>query len=103
LRAAAQGRNGINAAMAYGTDGAIAALDLVLMSDPRGAQIVYEPAPVVRAETLRRYPAIAPVLSRVFSALSLNRLQSLNAQITVEGRSPREVAERYLQQEGLLR
>jgi osmoprotectant transport system substrate-binding protein len=103
LRAAAQGRNGVNAAMAYGTDGAIAALDLEVMTDPKGAQIVYEPAPVLRAEVLQRHAAIGPALSRVFSSLSLDRLQALNAQITVEGRSPREVAERYLKQEGLLR
>ena len=48
-RAAAEQTSGVNTAMAYGTDGALAALGLVVMSDPKGAQIVYEPAPVVRA------------------------------------------------------
>ena len=60
MRSAAQGVSGVNAAMVYGTDGAIAALDLVVMQDTKGAQIVYEPAPVVRAAVLQRYPAIAP-------------------------------------------
>src|SRR5919112_4078006 len=86
IRAAAQGVSGVNAAMVYGTDGAIAALDLVVMMDPKGAQIVYEPAPVVRAAVLERYPAIGPALSRVFSDLTMSTLQSLNAQIAVEGR-----------------
>lgn len=103
MRAAAQGISGVNAAMVYGTDGAIAALDLVVMTDPKGAQIVYEPAPVVRAEVLTRYPAIGPALSRAFSFLSLARLQSLNAQIAVEGRQARDVAKQFLEQEGLLR
>src|ERR671932_111654 len=58
MRAAAQQISGVNAAMVYGTDGAIAALDLVVMDDTKGAQIVYEPAPVVRAAVLERYPAI---------------------------------------------
>jgi osmoprotectant transport system substrate-binding protein len=71
MRAAAQSVSGVNAAMVYGTDGAIAALDLVVMDDVKGAQIVYEPAPIVRAEVLRKYPAIGPALARVFSTLSL--------------------------------
>jgi osmoprotectant transport system substrate-binding protein len=103
IRSAAQGVSGVNAAMVYGTDGAIAALDLVVMQDTKGAQIVYEPAPVVRAAVLQRYPAIAPALTRVFATLSMPKLQSLNAQIAVEGRPAREVARQHLEQEGLLR
>jgi osmoprotectant transport system substrate-binding protein len=103
MRAAAQGVSGVNAAMVYGTDGAIAALDLVVMEDTKGAQIVYEPAPVVRAEVLQRYPAMQPALAKVFASLSMSRLQSLNAQIAVEGKPARDVAKAYLEQEGLLR
>jgi osmoprotectant transport system substrate-binding protein len=103
MRAAAQGISGVNAAMVYGTDGAIPALGLVVMTDSKGAQIVYEPAPVVRAAVLERHPQIAPALARVFSSLSLEKLQSLNARIAVEGQPPREVARAHLQQEGLLR
>jgi osmoprotectant transport system substrate-binding protein len=103
MRAAAQAVSGVNAAMVYGTDGAIAALDLVVMADPKGAQIVYEPAPVVRSAVLDRHPGIGPALSRVFSTLSLETLQRLNAKIAVEGQTPREVARTYLEQEGLLR
>ncbi len=103
MRAAAQGVSGVNAAMVYGTDGAIAALDLVVMEDTKGAQIVYEPAPVVRAEVLQRHPAIGPALAKVFATLSMSRLQALNAQIAVEGKPPRDVARAYLEQEGLLR
>lgn len=103
MRSAAQGVSGVNAAMVYGTDGAIAALDLAVMDDPKGAQIVYEPAPVVRAEVLQRHPAIGPALARVFASLTLTRLQALNAQIAVEGQPAQAVAKRYLEQEGLLR
>ena len=103
IRSAAQGVSGVNSAMVYGTDGAIAALDLVVMQDTKGAQIVYEPAAVVRAEVLQRYPAIAPALSRVFAGLTMAKLQSLNAQIAVEGRPARDVARQHLEQEGLLR
>jgi osmoprotectant transport system substrate-binding protein len=103
IRSAAQGVSGVNAAMVYGTDGAIAALNLTVMQDTKGAQIVYEPAPVVRAAVLQRHPGIAPALSRVFAGLSMAKLQSLNAQIAVEGRPARDVARQHLEQEGLLR
>ncbi|HZH53858.1 MAG TPA: ABC transporter substrate-binding protein [Microvirga sp.] len=98
MRAAAQGAGGVNAAMVYGTDGAIAALDLVVMKDTRGAQIVYEPAPVIRAEVLQRHPGVAKALAPVFASLTMTRLQALNAEIVIEGRPPREVAGRYLEQ-----
>lgn len=103
MSAAARGVSGVNSAMVYGTDGAIAALDLVVMEDTKGAQIVYEPAPVVRADVLKRFPQIEPTLARVFSSLSLKTLQELNAKIAVEGRPAREVAREYLESKGLLR
>ncbi len=57
LRAAAEGMSGVNAAMAYGTDGAIAALGLVALDDDKRAQIVYAPAPVVREAVLQAISA----------------------------------------------
>ncbi|MBX9749491.1 MAG: ABC transporter substrate-binding protein [Roseococcus sp.] len=96
MRAAAQGISGVDAAMVYGTDGGIAALDLVVMQDDRGAQIVYEPAPVVRAAVLERFPAIRPALAPVFASLDMAGLQRLNAKIVVEGRPARSVAQEML-------
>ena len=45
--------------MAYGTDGPVAALGLVILDDSKGVQPVYAPAAVVRAEVLARQPKIA--------------------------------------------
>jgi osmoprotectant transport system substrate-binding protein len=98
MRAAAQSIGGVNAAMVYGTDGAIATLDLIVMRDTKGAQIVYEPAPVVRTEALERFPKISKALSGVFASLSTAKLQALNAEIVVDERPARDVAERYLNQ-----
>ena len=96
MRAAAQGISGVNAAMVYGTDGGIAALNLVVMRDTRGAQIVYEPAAVVRAAVLERFPAIHEALAPVFAGLTLEVLQRLNARIAVEGRTAQAVAREHL-------
>lgn len=96
MRAAAERMSGIEAAMVYGTDGALAALDLVPLADPKGAQIVYRPAVVLRRAVLERHPGLGPLLSRLFSGLTLDRLRQLNAEIAVEGWPARQVARRYL-------
>jgi osmoprotectant transport system substrate-binding protein len=102
-RAAAEQTSGVNAAMAYGTDGSLAALGLVVMTDPKGAQIVYQPSPVVRAAVLDKYPAIKSALEPVFASLDLATLQTLNAKIAVEGQDARQVATAYLKEKGFLK
>jgi osmoprotectant transport system substrate-binding protein len=101
-RAAAQGINGVNAAMAYGTDGALAALGLVVLEDTKGVQPVYAPAPIARGEVLERFPEIAAILEPVFASLDLEILQRLNAAIALEGRPARDVARGHLESQGLL-
>jgi osmoprotectant transport system substrate-binding protein len=96
LRAAAEGISGVNAAMAYGTDGEVAALGLTALCDDKGAQIVYAPAPVVRQAVLERHPEIAGALAPVFASLSLTTLQGLNARIAVAGEDAGAVARDYL-------
>ncbi len=102
-KAAAQGVNGVNFAMAYGTDGQLAALDLVILKDTKGVQPVYEPAPVVRKEVLDKHPSIRTVLEPVFRSLDLETLQTLNSRIQVEGQDAREVAKEYLRGKGFLK
>jgi osmoprotectant transport system substrate-binding protein len=102
-QAAANGTNGVNAAMAYGTDGAIAALGLVVMTDPKGAQAVYQPAPTVRGDVYKKYPEMATLLNPIFRGLSLTVLQGLNRQIDLDGKAPAEVARSYLKSKGFLK
>ncbi len=101
-KAAAEGTDGVNAAMAYGTDGALSALGLVVLEDPKGAQPVYQPAPIIRAEVLERYPQIETILEPVFLSLDKETLQSLNAKIAIEGQDPAAVARDYLTAGGFL-
>ena len=86
ISAAAQQTSGVNAAMAYGTDGPVAALGLQTLSDPgKGVQPIYAPAPVVRESVLKEYPQMAQWLQPVFASLDAKTLQQLNASIAVEG------------------
>ena len=103
IKAAAEKTSGVNAAMAYGTDGPLAALGLLVMEDPKGVQPVYAPAPLVREEVLKRHPAIATILAPIFKSLDRPTLQMLNARIQLEGQDPRKVASGYLQSKGFLK
>lgn len=96
MRAAALGTNGVNAAMTYGTDGGLQALDLVVLEDTLGVQPVYQPAPVVRAEVLDAYPEIETLLGPVFEALDLETLQRLNGEVAVNGADPAAVVGDFL-------
>jgi osmoprotectant transport system substrate-binding protein len=102
-KAASLGTNGINAAMAYGTDGAISAFNLVVLADPMGAQPVYEPAPIVRGAIMAKYPEIATILNPVFASFSLTTLQTLNGEIVVNGSAVSSVAHDYLVSKGFLK
>ena len=102
IKAAAQQTSGVNAAMAYGTDGPVAARGLPTLSEPKGVQPIYAPTPVIRAAVLKAYPDIESWLKPVFSKLDEKTLQQLNAKIAVEGQDASSVASEWLQQQKLL-
>jgi osmoprotectant transport system substrate-binding protein len=102
IRAAGEQTSGVNAAMAYGTDGAVTALGLVILDDPKGVQPIYAPAPIVREEALKQHPQIADALRPVFELLDGPTLQSLNAKIQLEGQDAKKVAADFLKSKGLL-
>ncbi|MFP2506561.1 ABC transporter substrate-binding protein [Enterobacteriaceae bacterium RIT711] len=103
IKAAAQQTSGVNAAMAYGTDGPVAALGLQTLSDPKGVQPIYAPTPVVREAVLKAYPEMGEWLKPVFASLDEKTLQQLNASIAVEGLDAKKVAADYLKQKGFVK
>ena len=103
IRAAAEKTSGVNAAMAYGTDGPVSALGLVIMEDTKGVQPIYAPAPIVRAEVLAKHPKIKEVLANVFKHLDGATLQGLNAKIQLEGHDAKKVAAEFLRAKGLIK
>jgi osmoprotectant transport system substrate-binding protein len=103
IRAAAEQTSGVNAAMAYGTDGPLAALNLVVMEDTKAVQAIFAPAPIIRDEALQRNPKVREILAPVFKVLDGPTLQSLNAKIQLEGQDARKVAGDFLRSRGLLK
>lgn len=103
IQAASNQTSGANAAMVYGTDGQIAVSNLVVLEDDKNVQPVYQPAPVIRAETLAEHPEIEELLKPVFESLTLETLQELNGKVQVDGLPAADVAREYLTANGLLK
>lgn len=102
LKAAAEGTDGVNFTLAYGTDGQLDDLGLTIIEDPKSVPPVYEPAPVFRGEIIEQCPEIADILDPVFTSLDIEKLQQLNAAVAFEGLAPADVAHDYLVENGFL-
>lgn len=103
ISALANDTDGVNVAMVYGTDGALAELDLVVIDDPLSIPPVYEPSAIIRADVLEKYPEVGPIIEEVFGTLNLVNLQEMNKKVIVDGLSPKDVAQEHLETEGLLK
>jgi osmoprotectant transport system substrate-binding protein len=103
IRAAAAGTNGTNTAMVYGTDGGIAAANLVALEDDRHDQPVYAPVPIIREAVLKANPQIASILKPLMESFDTQTLQQLNARVQIDGESDEEVAADYLRSKGFIK
>ena len=89
IKAAAEQTNDVNAAMAYGTDGAIQPSGLVVLDDDKGVQPVYRPTPIIREAALKANPRIADILKPIFEALDLATLQRSTPASRSRGNPPK--------------
>lgn len=89
--------------VAFGTDGEIAAYNLVVLEDDKGMFPPYQVAPVVRQQTLEANPQIKDILNQLAPKLTNAVVQQLNYEVSGKGREPADVAREFLTQEGLLK
>lgn len=88
--------------VAFGTDGELAAFDLVSLEDDKGLYPPYQVAPVIRASVLEASPEIAGVLNEVAPLLTDETMQRLNNEVSGEQREPVDVAREFLVDQGLI-
>ena len=103
LRYEALTRGDVDVILAFGTDGQIAGLDLVLLEDDKKAYPLYQIAPVIRQDTLTANPGIADALNRFAPLLTNEVMAGLNWQVDgPEKREIPDVARDFLKQQGLI-
>jgi osmoprotectant transport system substrate-binding protein len=88
--------------VAFGTDGELAAFDLLSLIDDKGLYPPYQVAPVIRQTALDANPEVAEILNRVTPLLTDATMQRLNNEVSGNGREPADVAREFLQSQGLL-
>ncbi len=89
--------------LAFGTDGEIFGLNLVVLEDDKGLWPPYHVVPVVRQETLDAYPDLAPTLNAVTPLLTDEVMSGLNYQVSgPDKKEPEDVARAFLEENGLI-
>jgi osmoprotectant transport system permease protein len=99
-RALAQGQ--VDLIAGNSTDGLIARQKLFQLEDDRSYFPPYDAVPVVRQETLRRFPRVRELLDLLGGAISVAEMRELNLQVDGEGRAAKEVAGEFLRRKGLV-
>jgi osmoprotectant transport system permease protein len=103
-QAVAQGD--VDVITAFSTDGRIAALDLRVLEDDRGAIPPYDAVVLAGPRLARKHPEVLAALRTLNGTIDAQRMRRMNLEVDEEGRTPEEVARDFLEtlpseQEGL--
>jgi osmoprotectant transport system substrate-binding protein len=94
----------VDVVVAFGTDGAIKGNDLLLLVDDLVFYPIYNVAPVIRQDTLEKYPQIEKILNDFAPLLTDDIMSGLNWQVDgPEGKEPADVARAFLLEKGLVK
>jgi osmoprotectant transport system substrate-binding protein len=89
-----------NFGVVFETDGRIQAQDLQVLEDDRGFFPNYSPALTVRQSVAQQNEQLEQFFAPIAEELTTERLQEMNAEVDVEGRTPEQVAEDFLKDIG---
>jgi osmoprotectant transport system permease protein len=83
---------------AFSTDGRIAALDLVVLEDDRGAIPPYDALILVGPRLVRERQDVVAALRQITGTIDADRMRRMNLAVDQEGAGPAAVAESFLQE-----
>jgi osmoprotectant transport system substrate-binding protein len=83
------------------TDGLIQKFGLFILKDDKQYFPPYEATPIVRQETLKKYPQLKPALQQLEGLISPEEIQNMNYQVDGELRKVETVVREFLQKKGL--
>ncbi|MGB5823533.1 MAG: glycine betaine ABC transporter substrate-binding protein [Proteocatella sp.] len=88
---------------AFSTDGLIEKFDLVLLKDDKSFFPPYYAMPIVRSETIEKYPEIIPILDELGELLTEDVMVGLNYKVDELQMEPDVVAMEFLKEQGLIK
>ncbi|WP_426350146.1 glycine betaine ABC transporter substrate-binding protein [Alloiococcus sp. CFN-8] len=87
---------------AFSTDGLLKAFNLQVLEDDLKLFPPYHAAPVVRMDTLEKYPEIADELNKLSGLINDETMRELNYKVDKEEQDPRVVADTFLKEKDLI-
>ena len=84
------------------TDGSLDQQGLVILEDDKGIQPAQNLIPAVNSDFLKDNPDIEGPLNELSQTLTTEDLATMNAQVDLERQKPEDVAQQFLQDNGLL-
>lgn len=85
----------------FSTDGRIRAFNFLVLKDDKKYFPPYNAAPLVKGETLRKYPVLRECFSKIAGSLTDSIMRELNYKVDQEKESPAQVAEDFLIESGI--
>ncbi len=97
----AQGKR-CNFGVVFTTSPLIEEENLQLLEDDENFFAVYNPAIIMTDELLQEYPELADLFAPISEELTTEELLRLNSQVDIEGKTPANVAEQWLRENGFI-
>ena len=87
---------------AWTTEGMLKKFELIVLDDDKGFFPPYYVAPTVRNTTIEKYPEVGEQLDKLGGLINEEAMIDLNYQVDVEGADPKQVADDFLREKGLI-
>lgn len=88
---------------AFTTEGLLKGMDLVLLEDDKNFFPPYYCAPIIKNETLEKYPEIKTELDKLVGIIDEETMIGLNYKVDVDAEDPEKVADDFLREKGLIK
>jgi osmoprotectant transport system permease protein len=92
----------VNLMNAYSTDGELQKYHLVVLEDDKYFFPPYQGSPLLRQETIDKYPELVTALNKLAGKITDSQMQKMNYEVGVKGKKAEDVARDFLTKEGLL-
>ncbi|EIT85830.1 glycine betaine/L-proline ABC transporter permease/glycine betaine/L-proline-binding protein [Fictibacillus macauensis ZFHKF-1] len=88
---------------AFTTDGRIKRYNLKMLKDDKKAFPAYYAAPVVREDTLKKYPKLRKTINELAGKINEEEMTQMNTEVDINKKEPKEVAREFLRKKGLIK
>jgi glycine betaine/choline ABC transporter, ATP-binding protein len=103
LRYVAVQNGDINLIDAYSTDSELAKYNLVVLEDNKKLFPPYQGAPLLRKDTLKKYPQLETILGKLQDKITDAEMREMNYEVGVDGKRAEDIAREYLKKNGLIK